>query len=362
MENVFALKLKELRNRYQYSLQDLADQIGVAKQSIHKFESGLVSPSDQTILKLADVFNVPYSFFYDNPEAFSFNFENIKFRDGHKIEEREELQDDIKREVLNYISRFVVLEKLMGITRDFENPLSGLEIMDEKDIEKAAKLLRKKWKIGNDPISDVVETLETKGIFVVEITRPDNFTGLSGMLNEDIPLIVLNDNCLTVERKRFTALHELGHIILEFAEDFTDQKVEFFCNYFAGAILIVDEALYSELGKNRTVISLSELRRIKEGYGISIQAIIVRARTTGFINYQTYKDWSKSYEEWRESETRENDFGHFNCTEKATKFNTLLLQGVTEKRISWSKASELTGKKIDVLKKEMGDLNFTVKR
>lgn len=362
MENEFALKLKELRDKHGYSLQELANQVGVAKQSIHKFEKGMVNPSSDTLLKMADVFNVPYSFFHYNPESFNFSFENIRFRDGHKISDREELEQDIKQEVMRYISRFTELESFMDIVRDFENPLSGFEIIDEKDIEKAAKVLRKKWKVGNDPISNVVETLENNGIFVVEITRDESFTGLSGMLNEQMPLIVLNDKCLTVERKRFTALHELGHIILEFDQNFTDKKVEFFCNYFAGAVLIVDESLYNELGKHRSVISLAELKRIKEIYGISIQAIIVRARTTGFINQSTFKDWSDSYEEWRQSEAKENDFGHFNCNEITTRFNNLLLQGVTEKRISWSKASELTGKKIDVLKSEMGELNFTIAR
>ncbi len=360
MENIFALKLKGLREKYNFSLQQLADQVGVAKQSIHKFERGMVNPSSETVLKLSEVFSVPYSFFYENPEAFNFNFSNIKFRDGHKVFDREDLEMEIKQEVLSHISKFMELESLMDIERDFQNPLSGFEIVDEKDIEKAAKLLRKKWKIGNDPIADVVETLEAKGIFVVEIKRMEDFVGLSGTLKEDIPLIVLNENCRVVERKRFTALHELGHIVLEFAQDFTEEKVEFFCNYFAGAVLLVDEALYTELGKNRTLISLAELRRIKEVYGISIQAIIVRARTTGFINYITYQEWSNSYEEWRKTENRANDFGHFNCSEKATRFNNLLIQGVTEKRVSWSKAAELTGTKIDILKKELGELNFSV--
>ncbi len=360
MDNVFALRLKELREKYNFSLQQLADQIGVAKQSIHKFEKGLVNPSSETVLKLSDVFSVPYSFFYENPEAFNFSFNNIQFRDGHKIFGKEDLELEIKQEVLSYLSKFMELESLLNIDRYFDNPLSGFEIVDEKDIEKAAKLLRKKWKIGNDPIADVVETLETKGIFIVEINRAEDFAGLSGTLNDDIPLIVLNVNCPAVERKRFTALHELGHVMLEFAQDFTNEKVEFFCNYFAGAVLLVDEALYDELGKNRTLISLAELRRIKEVYGISIQAIIVRARTTGFINYSTYQEWSNSYEEWRKADKKTHDFGHFTCNEKATRFNNLLVQGVTEKRISWSKAAELAGTKIDILKKELGELNFIV--
>src|SRR5688572_21445172 len=118
MENIFALKLKELRDRHNMSLQQLADQVGLAKQSIHKFEKGLVNPSSETVLKLSETFNVPYSFFYDNPEAFS--FENIRFRDGHKIFDRDDLEKEIKYEVLNYVNKFFDLETILDIVHDFE--------------------------------------------------------------------------------------------------------------------------------------------------------------------------------------------------------------------------------------------------
>ena len=361
MENIFALKLKELRDKNHFSLQDLADQVGVAKQSIHKFENGLTSPSSETILKIADAFNVPYSFFYENTTNHNFAFENIKFREEHKIFDKEGLENEIKEEVFRYLSRLMEIEAIMDVDREFENPLSGFEIITDKDIEKAAKILRKKWKIGNAPISDVVETLEAKGVFVVEVNRLENFAGLSGKVNDEIPIIVLNENCLTVERKRFTALHELGHVVLEFPHDISEDKAEFFCNSFAGAVLLVDDVLYSELGKNRTVISLAELKRIKELYGISIQAIIMRARTSGFIDYKISRDWWKAYDDWNSDEVNSKDFGTFRCNEKATRFKNLLVQGVAEKRLSLSKAAELSGRKVDVLRKELDELNFSVK-
>lgn len=361
MKNTFALKIKELRDKHNYSLQDLAEQVGVAKQSIHKFENGQVNPSSETMLKMADVFNVSYSFFYENRGNSGFTFQNIKFREKQKIFDKIGLENAIKEEVYHYLSRFAELESIMSVEREFENPLSGFEIVSDKDIEKAAKIVRKKWKIGNAPISDVVETLETKGVFVVEVNRLENFAGLSGTINDEIPIIVLNENCLTIERKRFTALHELGHIVLEFSEEITEGKLEFFCDAFAGAVLLVDEVLYDELGKNRTVISLAELRRIKELYGISIQAIIMRARISGFIDYEISRNWWRAYDEWNNDKTNANNFGTFRSYEKTTRFKNLLVRGVAEKRLSLSKAAELSDRKIDVLRKELDELNFSVR-
>lgn len=359
MENLFAQKLKDLREKRSFSLQDLADEVGVAKQSIHKFENGIITPSSETLLKIADALNVSYSFFYEDCVSFQLTLQNIKFREKHKIS-NQEFEKEIKTDVCKYLSKFMELSVIMDEELKFDNPLKGFEIATDKDIEKAAKILRKKWKIGNAPITDVVETLETKGVFVVEIRRLEDFTGLSGMVNEEIPLIVLNEYFNSIERKRFTALHELGHIVLEFTSDISDSKLEWLCDSFAGAVLLVDDSLYNELGKNRTVITLAELKRIKELYGISIQAIIMRARTSGFIDSKTFNEWWKSYNEWNSNDTNSNDFGKFRSFEKVQRFNKMLERGVAEKRISISKAAELAGRKIDVLRKELDELKFAV--
>lgn len=359
MENLFANKLKELRDRNSLSLQELADQVGVTKQSIHKFENGIVTPSSETLLKISDALNVSYSFFYENPIGYNLNLQNIKFREKHKIENKK-LEKEIKEDVCKYLSKFMELSAILDENMEFDNPLSGFEIATDKDIEKAAKIIRKKWKIGNAPIADVVETLETKGVFVVEIKRLEDFTGLSGFVNEEIPIIVLNENFNSIERKRFTALHELGHIVLEFTGNISETKLERYCDMFAGAILLVDDVLYAELGKNRTVITLAELKRIKEIYGISIQAIIMRATTSGFIDSKTQKEWWQSYNEWNSNDDT-RDFGTYRSSERVQLFSKMLVRGVAEKRLSMSKAAELADKKIDVMRKELDQLNFNIK-
>ena len=43
------------------------------------------------------------------------------------------------------------------------------------------------------------------------------------------------------------------------------------------------------------------------------------------------------------------------------RFNKMLYRGVAEKRLSVSKAAELSGRKIDVMRKELDELNFNVR-
>jgi Zn-dependent peptidase ImmA (M78 family)/DNA-binding XRE family transcriptional regulator len=361
MENSFAYKLKELREKSSFSLQDLADQVGVAKQSIHKFESGLASPSSETLLKIADALNVSYSLFYENTYDKHLSVDNIRFREKHKINNLS-LENEIKEEICRYLSKLMELAAIIGEEMQFENPLEGFAITSEKDIEKAAKMVRKKWKIGNAPIIDVVETLETQGVGVIEVSRLEDFSGLSVMVNEEIPVIVLNEHFNSLERKRFTALHELGHIVLEFEGELSEKKIEHYCDVFAGAVLLVDDVLCNELGKDRTVITLAELRRIKELYGISIQAIIMRASNSGLIDNTTSRAWWKHYEEWYSSDQNTNDFGKYRGTERPQQFKNMVLRGVAEKRLSVSKAAELAGKKVDIMRKELNEINFKVKQ
>lgn len=56
---------------------------------------------------------------------------------------------------------------------------------------------------------NVIGLLEEHGIKVMEIDALGFFDGLSSMVNDVYPVIVLNKNFCS-EHKRFTALHELG--------------------------------------------------------------------------------------------------------------------------------------------------------
>lgn len=358
MTEVFANKLKELRERSQLSYQEVGDRIGLTKQSIFKFEKGLKNPSTDTVIKLCELFNVPYEYFFRMSSSDEIAFEDIWFREDHKLQNKEMSEREIKKTVVEFLTKYCLLENIVDDSQTFSNPLEGISISNEKDIEKAAKTLRKKWKLGNAPILDVVELLENKGIVVIEVRRIEEFTGLSGKFNHTIPIIVLNESFL-IERKRFTALHELAHLILGFSKSLTKERIEKFCDIFAGAVLLVDEVLYEELGRNRKTISLAELKKIKESYGISILAIIVRANACDFITYPVYQDWYKIYQEWQKDESDE-DLGRFKSLEKPSRFYKLLLRGVYEQKISMSRAAELANKEVDLFKKELDLLKFSL--
>ena len=359
MNNKLGTKLKELRESKGMSLQDLGAHVGVSKQTIHCYENFQKKPSSSTIIRLAKTFGVHPSFFFQEKEI-EINIGSINFREEFNFENKsyifKQIQDKSKKHLINMFE----LKALLDLDNEFINPIEGLEIRTKKDVEKAAKNIRKKWHLGYAPISNITSMIENNGISVIELDINNGFMGISGYVNSKIPFIVINESFKDITRKRFTLLHELGHLTLAFHDNLDDNIIEQLCNHFAGALLLVENTLKAELGVNRTQVSIAELRAIKEKYGISIKAIIMRARYTDIISKNTQKAWFDSYNERYLDPTDSTNFGIYSGVEKPAFFDKLLYRGIHEQRFTWGKAARLKSTKIDILEKELNDLTFNI--
>jgi Zn-dependent peptidase ImmA (M78 family) len=162
-----------------------------------------------------------------------------------------------------------------------------------------------------------------------------------------IPVIVINKS-FSIERKRFTILHELGHILLN-VEDCEDKTEEKFCNYFASEFLFPTKLVFKEFGQNRKHISLEELKSIQEKYGISVQAIVYKLSQLGIISQAKHKGFhiqlntDKFLKEFVNKEV-------FPTLEKSNRFERLVYRALAQDEISISKAASITGKNIEELK------------
>jgi transcriptional regulator with XRE-family HTH domain len=71
-KNIFSIRLKQLRELKGVSTQKLADAIGLkSKGSITQFEKTMTSPSADTLVALADYFDVSLDYLVgrsDNPD------------------------------------------------------------------------------------------------------------------------------------------------------------------------------------------------------------------------------------------------------------------------------------------------------
>lgn len=70
LKEMTSKRIKELRLKYDYTMEVLAEKIGVSKSTIAKWENGYVENMRQdNILKLSKTFNVPVTYImgYDEP-------------------------------------------------------------------------------------------------------------------------------------------------------------------------------------------------------------------------------------------------------------------------------------------------------
>ncbi len=191
------------------------------------------------------------------------------------------------------------------------------------------------------------ELLEENEIKVIEIETSNEFDGFSGWADGEIPIIVLNINH-NPERKRLTALHELGHLILNINSSLSEYEKEKICFQFAGAMLLPETSLKSEIGITRSHITIPELITVKETYGISIQAIMARAKDLGIINESRFF----SFRKWINKNLLEEGLGSFHGIESSNRFKRLIYRAASEEIISLSKAANLSNLKLAEFRKD----------
>lgn len=346
--NYLASRLKSARLMNGLSLQGLADKIDnrITKQSLSKYELGKVIPDSEIIGILSEALGVRPDYFFSDWVL------EIDIPENGKLslfpeKERNRIVEIAKDE----LGRYLELEQILGIETRFDNPLSGIPIQSFEDIDKAALKLRETWGLGTGPLSNVIELLEDHHVKVLEIESTEEFDGFCTWVNgRNIPLIVLNKAKLNdaPDRKRFTALHELAHLILE-VNHLPDNQKEKFCHAFATAMLIPEERLRIELGGKRSKLSFHELAAIKQQYGISMQALVYRAKNLGLISDNYFRQF---YAVFNQLGYRKNEPVAYEGAEHSNRFSQLLFRALAEDFISMSKAASLKNQKLAEFRKE----------
>jgi len=339
MNDLFAKRLKSARTLAGLSMDELVERMGkkVTKTAISKYENGEMMADGAVLMALSSALGVSTDYFF---RPFSVGIENIAFRKKSKLSNKKEAS--IKEQVTDKIERYLEVEQFLDIRSEFTNPIENRIINTGEEVEEAVNYLLEYWQLGYNALPNIIDMLEDLEIKVIEIDAPDEFDGFSGWAkataNDKVsyPVIVVNQH-YTIERKRLTALHELGHLVLKFAEGLEHKIVERLCYRFAGAMLVPEQTMRIELGTHRSSISVQELIAMKEAYGISIAALMHRAKDLEIITDYQYINFRK----WIGKNPAEVGLGNYQGIEKSTRFEQLVYRAAAEEVISMSKAASL---------------------
>ncbi len=347
-ENIFGNRLMLARKMNGFSLQDLADALEnkISKQALNKYESGQMRPNSEFLGDLSKVLNVKPDFFIRKGIV---NLGEVSFRKKSDLPRKTE--EAIIEKARDYVERYLEIENLLGLDQKFTNPIRDLVIRNKQDAENAANKLREIWELGTDPLHNLVEMLELRGVKVYLIDDDESIDGFSSISTNGIHLVVVNLKGKSIERTRFTIIHELAHILLNFSEEVaSDSKlIEKLCHRFSSCFILPGKMLFKMIGgKNRSYIAIKELIAIKEYYGMSIRAIAHRLCEMEVISENYYKRWTiylnKTY-------GSKNEPGDFKGEEKVRLFEQLVARALSEGIISISKAAVLCNSNINQIRK-----------
>lgn len=342
LKTQFGLRLERARMMRGLSLRGLSDALeGVVSHSaIAKYEKGQMGPDSRVVLALCRILGVDTEFFF-RPTTVTLS--DIGFRKRTSVLVKE--VDKIREQARDFFERYLEIEGILGLK---PHPLERMDLRGMQDMEtmlkaadQAACTVRKSWKLGINPIPNVHEELEHGGVKVKEVECETDFDGFSGWA-DGMPVIVLakhlNDN---LPRKRFTAAHELGHLVLQLPDGLGKKEAERLCDRFAGSFLMPAAAL-TEFGAKRSTVTLGELKALKAEWGMALQAIMRRFEALGIITTSRRTSFDFLYRtkyKWHVI----GEPGQWSGSETSNRFALLVFRATAEELITRSKGASLLG-------------------
>ncbi len=341
-EEMIGQKLKVARAAAGLSLRDLSARIGgrVTAQAIGKYERNEDMPSSGVLIALARALGVSEDYLLSASEL---ALEGAEFRKKAGSSAREEAA--LEARAIHFMERYLAIEDLLNLRSvEWEKPWSApYPVKELRDAEDAARSVREEWGLGNDPIPNLAELLEERGIKILSLDL-DDIDGLAAKVRrkdrEAARVIVIKKSTWS-ERKRFNLAHELGHMVIDPAQGLDEEKA---AHRFAGAFLIPADVLRSEVGAKRSSISLGELVALKQRFGVSIQAIAYRCKDLGILNQAAFARLFKIFAQrgWRAPPYEEP--GRLDPeVEEPKRFERLCYRALAERVIGESRAAELLG-------------------
>ena len=206
--NQFSIRLHEARQMMGLSMEKLAELTGgiITKQSISRYEKGLMLPKRVAKLAMAKALNISDSYF--DGTNLKIDMPMLRTTSNGKLSE-DELQA-LEAKLSFWAEQYLTKEKEAGFPTQFQNPIKGTKVSTLEDAIQASFLLREKWHCGDGPIASILRLLERKGIMILAATLPDYVFGMSTWVDKKHPLMILdfNPEKSSVEKLRFTAVHE----------------------------------------------------------------------------------------------------------------------------------------------------------
>ncbi|WP_050385477.1 helix-turn-helix domain-containing protein [Bradyrhizobium pachyrhizi] len=271
-------RLTLARKRRRLTAKSLAEQAGLAVDTISRLENGSNEPDDATIDKLLLVLNFPRSFFFDHDPQ-EIDTGAVSFRSFSKMSAKER-DAAISAGSLG-------LQLSAWVEERFALPQPKLlDLSYETDPEMAAHSIRQAWSIGERPVGNLMGLLETKGLRIFSLSENTATVNAFSFWRDEKPFIFLN-NFKTAESSIFDAAHELGHLVMHKHGDPKETRsAEREANRFASTFLMPAKDVRATVPRRITIDTVLE---VKKRWRVSAMAMAHRLSSLKLLSDWQYK-------------------------------------------------------------------------
>lgn len=284
-------RLTQARRLAGMTKKTVAERINVSAVAVGQWEAGTASPRPDNVDALAGVLEVPVAFLaagrpYARLDAADAHFRSLR---RTPVSQRDK--------AISFAEQ--VWELTYALEKRVRFPIVDLPGFSAGEIQQtdfptepvaAAQALRRHWGLGAGRIGRMVRTMEQHGIVVTlvpfagtETTTIDAFS--TSKLPR--PIVVLTpDRADDVYRHRFSAAHELGHLVMHSDCVPGDTQQEREADMFAAEFLTPSAEITPLLPPR---LDFKKLGELSTQWGVSVDSLLRRCKEVGTVSEATYR-------------------------------------------------------------------------
>ncbi len=264
-------RLRLARKRRRLTGIELAARAGITPVTLSRLERTRHEPIDETIQAIADALDYPLEFF-SAPDIDEVEADAASFRSLKSMTARERDAALAAASMAFLVSDWIEAEYQLPAT-------DLLDLSGERDPDIAARRLRSAWGYGEQPIGNMIDLLEAKGVRVFSLSENTKTVDAFSCWRNNVPYIFLN-TYKSAEHSRLDAAHELGHLCLHKHGGARQLAVEAEANAFAASFLMPEADVRARI---LHITALSQVRKAKVRWGVSLSALTYRLSKLGIL-------------------------------------------------------------------------------
>lgn len=272
-------RLNRLRLARGMIQSDLANRLNVSIKAISEMENGRYPADDQTLQELGEALDC-------DPELLGKPLPDFLYSAPMLRAYADAPMRSLSEYIADTLLAYEAFETLGLMRLPDRIPVFNGDLNNDEDIDDYALDVREAAQVETgSPVRIATRAAERLGCIVLPLeSELGKHLGMS-MLIDGVPVIRVSrptvDGGIPGDRQRFTLAHELGHVTLHAtcAPPNSSEEAKAYekqAHRFAGAFLLPGDAFLSDLDSLGGRVTLTVLSKMKERWGVSIKAMVVR--------------------------------------------------------------------------------------